>query len=149
MINAGARFDWAPYTSSFIVRMLTSTHDICTELVVREIWSQLESVTHGDKSIAAIVDLVTSEATSVSVRTWFHQKADIPSTHQTPPLHTPIINIPPLLSRPLTHSNTKTWRGWLMITYAVPTETSAWNWGSILNTALGPRGRRFPPGDLD
>ena len=64
MINVGARFDWSPHTSSFIVRMPTSTHDIFTELVVREIWSQLENVARGDKEVAAVVDLVRSEATS-------------------------------------------------------------------------------------
>ena len=44
--------------------MPTSTHDIFTELVVREIWWQLENVAHGDKEVAAIIDLVRSEATS-------------------------------------------------------------------------------------
>jgi len=64
MIIMGARFDWSPHTSSFIVRMPTSTHDIFTELIVRKIWSQLENVARGDKEVAAIVDLVRSEATS-------------------------------------------------------------------------------------
>ena len=64
MINAGARFDWLPHTSPFIVRMPTSTHDVFTELIVRQIWSQLENVARGDKEVAAIVDLVRSEAPS-------------------------------------------------------------------------------------
>ena len=64
MINMDAKFDWSPHTFSFIVRMPTSTHDIFTELVVREIWSQLESVARRDKEVAAVLDPVRSEATS-------------------------------------------------------------------------------------
>ena len=63
MIHVDVRFDWSPHTSSFVVRMPTSTHDIFTELVVQEIWSQLENA-RGDKEVAAVVDLVRSEATS-------------------------------------------------------------------------------------
>ena len=37
MIIIGARFDWSPHISLFIVRMPTSTYDIFTELIVREI----------------------------------------------------------------------------------------------------------------
>ena len=44
--------------------MPTLTNDIFTELVVREIWSQLENIACGDKEVAAIVDLVKLEATS-------------------------------------------------------------------------------------
>ena len=65
---------------------------------------------------------------------------DILSTPQTPPLHTPILNIPLSLSKPYTYSNTKTWPGWLMTIYAVPTEISVYYWGSISNMALGLRG---------
>jgi len=32
--------------------------------VAREIWSQVENVAHGDKEVAAVVDLVRSEAAS-------------------------------------------------------------------------------------
>jgi len=150
MIIMGARFDWSPHTSSFIIRMPTSTHDIFTELIVREIWSQLENVARGDKEVAAIVDLVRSEATS-DVYLYGHG-----SINNRYPKHPPDASFahadsqyPFMVSRPHTHSDTKTWPSWLMITYAVPMETLAWYWGSILNTALGLRGHRFPSGDLD
>ena len=64
MIHVDARFDWSPHTSLFIVRVPTSTYDIFTELVVREIWWQLESIARRDKGFVAAVDLVRSEATS-------------------------------------------------------------------------------------
>ncbi|KAL2055887.1 hypothetical protein ABVK25_003529 [Lepraria finkii] len=144
------RFDWSPHTSQFTVRMPTSTHDIFTELVVQEVGSQLKNAACGNTDIAAVIDSVRSGQPQTSICTdMVPSTTDIPSTHQTPPLHVPILNIPPSLSKPHTHSNTKTWPGWLMITYAVPTETSVWYWDSISNTALGLRGHRSPAGDLD
>lgn len=44
--------------------MPTSIHDIFTELIVREIWSQLENVAHRDKEVIVVIDLVRSEAIS-------------------------------------------------------------------------------------
>lgn len=92
----GTRFDWSPHTSRFAVRMPTSTHDVFTEFVVQEIGSQLTSVVRGDTDIAAAVDLVRSESTS-DVYLYGREPSmnAIPSTHQTPPLRTPILNIPP------------------------------------------------------
>ncbi len=43
--------------------MLISTYDIFTELVVREIWSQLKNIARGDKEVTAVVDLVRFEVT--------------------------------------------------------------------------------------
>lgn len=63
-INLNTSFDWSPHISSFIIRIPTSTHDIFTELVVQEIGSQLESVAHRNKDVAAIVNQVRSESTS-------------------------------------------------------------------------------------
>jgi len=63
-INVGTRFDWSPHTCSLIIRMPSSTHDIFTELVVQEIWSQMKSIARRDRDVAAIVDQVRSESTS-------------------------------------------------------------------------------------
>ena len=44
--------------------MPTSIHEIFTELVVQEIWSQLRSATREDDDVVAILDSVRSEASS-------------------------------------------------------------------------------------
>lgn len=44
--------------------MPISIHDIFTELVVREIWSQLENVAREDKEIVIVIDLIKSIITS-------------------------------------------------------------------------------------
>ena len=79
--------------------MPTSTHDIFTELVSQEIGSKLKSVSRGDTDVAAVLALVRSESTSdVYLYGSMDMKPStnvIPSTHQTPPLRTPILNIPP------------------------------------------------------
>jgi len=142
-------FDWSPHISSFIIRMPTSTHDIFTELVVQEIGSQLESVAHRNRMSQQ--SLIRSDRnqprTSISMETSPLTTVTL-STHQTPPSHTPTPNIPPSFSRPHIRSNTKSWRGWLMNTYAVLRETSSQYSGLILSTELGLRKRRCPSGDL-
>ena len=46
------------------VRILTSTHDILTELIIQEIRSQLKRVAHRNIDNIAILDLVRSESSS-------------------------------------------------------------------------------------
>ena len=55
--------------------MPTSTHDICTELIVQEIASQLKSVAREDTDIAAVLDLVRSESSS-DVYLYGHEAID-------------------------------------------------------------------------
>ena len=57
-IIMSTRFDWSPHTSQFTIRMLTSTHDMFTELLIQEITSQLKIVARGDTDIATVLDLV-------------------------------------------------------------------------------------------
>lgn len=102
------RFDWSPHTSRFTVRMSTSTHDIYTELVVQKIESQLKTLLVGTR-ISQLLLIWSDQSrprTSISMDTNPSTTA-IPSTHQTPPLHVPILNIPPSLSRILTRSDNK------------------------------------------
>ena len=82
-IVVSTRFDWSPYTSRFIVKISTFTHDIFTELLVQKIESQLKIVARGDTDIAAVLDLVRSESTS-DMYLYRHEAID-----ERYPKHTP------------------------------------------------------------
>jgi hypothetical protein len=59
------RYDWSPHESELDVRMLISTHDIFTELVVEEIKSQLNSAQQTKNcNVSAVLSHVRSETTS-------------------------------------------------------------------------------------
>ncbi len=58
------RYDWSPQTSSLIIRMPTSVHDLFTESIVDEIKYQLRCAPRAHNDVATIIDLIRSEMTS-------------------------------------------------------------------------------------
>ena len=109
-MNVRTRPNGSAHAPSFTFTMPTSIHEIFTEFVVQEIWSQLKKIARED-DVAGIANSVRSEASS-DVRLYGHgsiKKKEISNAHRTPPSRTLILSIPLSLSRSHIRRDVKIW----------------------------------------